>query len=72
MYILAKQPPSAAFLLKRILGRLQRAKLSSDFRMAMSIMNMCLVLKLNNGKVVSIEHGQMDRQTDRQNHPVAH
>ena len=35
---------------------------------AMRVPNMCLVLKLDNGKVVSIA----DEQTDGQNHPVTH
>ena len=33
---------------------------------SMRIPNMCLVLKLDNGKVVSIANGQTDRQIDRQ------
>ena len=45
-----------------------------NFRWAMRIPNMCLVLKLDNGKVVSIAHtqteSQTDRQTDTQNHPI--
>ena len=39
------------------------------FRRVMRIPNMCLVLKLDNGKVVST-NGQTDRITDRQNHRV--
>ena len=37
-----------------------------NFRRAMQITNMCLVLKLDNGKVVYIA----DEQTDGQTHPV--
>ena len=35
------------------------------FRRAMKIPKMCLVLKLDNGKVVYIAHEQTDRHTDR-------
>ena len=35
-----------------------------NFRRAMRISNMCLVLKLVNGKVISIVDEQTDRQTD--------
>ena len=38
----------------------------------MRVPNICLVLKLDNGKVVSIAHEQTDRQTDTQNHPAPH
>ena len=45
-----------------------------NFRRAMRIPNMCLVLKYDNGKVVSIAHEQTDtykhRQTDGQSHPA--
>ena len=37
---------------------------------SMRIRNMCLVLKLDNGKVVSIANGQIDRQTESHSHPV--
>ena len=36
-----------------------------NFRRVMRIPNMCLVLKLDNGKVVSIANRQTDRQSDR-------
>ena len=36
----------------------------------MRIPNMCLVLKLDNGKLVSIANGQTDRQTESPNHPA--
>ena len=45
-----------------------------NFSKIMRIPNMCLVLKLDNGKVVSIANEQNHRQTDRitelQSHPV--
>ena len=36
----------------------------------MRIPNMCLVLKLDNGKVVSIANEQTDRKTESHSHPV--
>ena len=36
----------------------------------MRIPNMCLILKLDIGKVVSMENGQTDRQTESQNHRI--
>ena len=49
-------------------GRRRKNKsfLKKNFRRAMQILNMCLVLKLDNGKVVYIA----DEQTDGQTHPV--
>ena len=49
-------------------GRRRKKKsfLKKNFRRAMQIPNMCLVLKLDNGKVVYIA----DEQTDGQTHPV--
>ena len=41
-----------------------------NVRGIMRIPNMCLVLKLNNEKVVSIAKEQTDAQTDAQNHSV--
>ena len=43
-------------------------KVLQCFRRAMKIPNVCLVLKLDNGKVVSIAVEQTDRITDGQNH----
>ena len=37
---------------------------------SLRIPNMCLVLKLDNGKVVSIANGQNHRWTESPNHPV--
>ena len=39
-----------------------------NFHRVMRIPNMCLVLKLDHEKVVSIANEQTDRQIDRQNH----
>ena len=41
-----------------------------DFRWAMWIPNMCLALKLDNGKVVSIANEQTDRQNHKQNRRI--
>ena len=41
-----------------------------NFTYAMRIPNMCLVLKLDYGKVVSIANEQNYRQTELQSHPV--
>ena len=41
-----------------------------NFRRVMRIPNMCLVMKLDNGKVVSIANEQNHRQTESQKHPV--
>ena len=40
-----------------------------NFRRVMRIPNMCLVLKLDNVKVVSIANGQTDRQSDSVTEP---
>ena len=62
-------PHLVAFLLKKKvktnLGRLRCPKWSYSFRRAMRIPNMCLALKLDNGKVVSMahKHTQTDRHT---------
>ena len=40
----------------------------NNFRRVMRVPNMCLVLKLDNGKVVSIAN----EQTESPNHPVAY
>ena len=49
-------------------GRRRKNKffLKKNFRRAMQILNMCLVLKLDNGKVVYVA----DEHTDGQTHPV--
>ena len=48
------------------LGHLEHPKSSKNFRRAMRIPNMCLFLKLDNGKAIYIA----DEQTDEQTHPV--
>ena len=53
-------PPSAAVKENKKIG----AHSFKNFRRVMRIPNMCLILKLDNGKVVSIAN----EQTDRQNH----
>ena len=79
-----KAPPSAVFLLKKKkLWRPFGAAVKNNnnnrgscgvpngfknVRRPMRISNMCLDLKLDNGKVVFIEHKQTDRHTDRHNH----
>ena len=44
----------------------------NNVRKIMRIPNMSLVMKLDNGKVVSIANGQTDRITESHNHPVAY
>ena len=63
---LAKHPPSAGFLSPS--GETARSTPHSfkNFRRVMRIPNMYLVLKLDNGKVVSIANEQIHRETDRQ------
>ena len=51
---------------RRIRGAFGAPNRFKCFRSVMRIPNMCLVLKLDNGKVVSI----VDEQTDGQSHPV--
>ena len=46
--------------------------LSKNFRRVIRIPNMCLVLKLDNGKVVSMANGQTDRRTESPSHPIAY
>ena len=41
-----------------------------DFRRAMRIPNMCLVLKLDNEELVSIANEQTESKTESQSHPV--
>jgi len=53
-----------------LLGGACGAHSLKNFRRVMRIPNMCLVLKLDNGKVVSIANGQTDRITEWPNHPV--
>ena len=81
IYVLVKQPPSVGFpspsggaaplalssvaMKEKKLGRLWRPKWSWNFRRVMRIPNMCLVLKLDNGKIVSIA----DEQTHRIEEP---
>ena len=72
IYILAKYPPSAGFPSPSggtvpsapLLGGACGTHNFKNFRRVMRIPNMCLVLKLDNGKVVSIANGQSDRQTE--------
>ena len=65
-----KQPPSATFPSPSggapPLGHPWHAVGASKFSRVMRIPNMCLVLKLDNGKVVSIA----DEQIESQSHPV--
>ena len=58
-------PPLAA-VRKRFWGTADAPNGIDNFRRAMKIPNMLTVLKLDNGKVVSIA----DEQTDGQNHTV--
>ena len=53
-------------------GRLRRPVVLNNFRRVMMNPNMCSVLKLDNGKVVSIANEQNHRQTESQSHPVSY
>ena len=68
--ILAKHPPSAGFLSPAGGTAPSAAVKEKSFRRVIKILNMCLVLKLDNGKVVSIANEQTDRQTESHSYPV--
>ena len=65
------QPPlSAAVKEKKNWGAFGAPNGFQNVTRSMRIPNMCLVLKSDNGKVVSIANGQNHRQTESPNHPV--
>ena len=74
---LAKHPPLAGFLSPSGGAAVKYKKIGApvaphsfkNFRSVMRIPNMCFVLKLDNGKVVSIANKQIHRQTDRITEP---
>ena len=49
---------------KKIIGAPAAPHSFKNFRKVTRIPNMCLVLKLDNGKIVSIANGQTDRHTE--------
>ena len=64
VYTYTRETPAFGGGKKKKFGAPMAPHIFQNFRKVMRIPNMCLVLKLDNGKVVSIANGQTDRITE--------